>query len=179
LAHTYLIALGSNMRVPGIGGPRRVLAAACAAMAHSGLLVRAAAPVIASAPVGPSLRRYANGAALIETALAPEDLLDVLQQIERDFGRRRAQRRGARWRARALDCDIVLWSAGTWHSPRLTIPHPLFRSRDFVLTPAARIARWWRDPADGLTLAQLSSRLAKRQRKGRPTAFRSGARFSF
>ena len=159
MTHTYLIALGSNMRVAGVGAPRRVLSAALLALECEGVRVLEAAPVINSPAVGPSLRRYANSAALVETDLAPPDLLSVLQGIERRFGRTRAQRRGQRWRARALDLDIILWSGGTWSSPALTIPHREMRTRDFVLRPASAIARDWRDPVTGLTLAHLYARL--------------------
>ncbi len=80
--------------------------------------------------------------------------------IERVFGR---DRRGQRWRSRTLDLDIVLWSGGTWYGPRLAIPHPLFRQRDFVLRPAAQIAPDWRDPVSGLTLRQLAARAVRRR----------------
>lgn len=147
------------MRVAGIGGPRAVLEAALAALPGDGLVIEAAAPLIASAPLGPSRRRYANGAAVIACHLPPPALLARLQLTEARFGRRR---RGQRWRARPLDLDIVLWSGGVWSSPALTIPHPAFRTRDFVLAPAAAIAPRWRDPLTGLALAHLAARLGRR-----------------
>ena len=123
--------------------------------------VRAMAPVIETAPVGPSLRRYANGALLLESDLDPLELLDALQALEAQLGR---VRRGQRWRSRVIDLDIVLWSGGTLAlPPRLIVPHPLFRARSFVLQPAAAIARDWRDPVTGLTLAQLYARLTRRK----------------
>jgi len=155
-AHRYLIALGSNQRHARFGAPRRVLAAALERLAAEGQRVTAAAPVIETAPVGPSIRRYANAAALIETRLEPEALLALLKRLEREFGRRPG---GQRWRARVLDLDLVLWSGGPYASPALTIPHPLFRERLFVLGPAAAIAPDWRDPLTGLTLRQLHARL--------------------
>lgn len=130
-----------------------------AAMEQAGLAVLAASPIIASAPLGPSLRRYANAAALVRTDLAPPALLDALQHIEHAFGRKR---RGRRWRERVLDLDIVLWGGGTWRSRRLTIPHPEWRRRAFVLVPARAIAPAWRDPATGLAVAQLAARLTRR-----------------
>ncbi|WP_341859135.1 2-amino-4-hydroxy-6-hydroxymethyldihydropteridine diphosphokinase [Qipengyuania sp. GPGPB31] len=158
--HRYLVALGSNRRVQGLGAPRAVLAGAVAALARSGWEVEAVARVIDSAPVGPSLRRYANGAAIIAGDRAPLAALASLQAIERAFGR---DRRGQRWRSRTLDLDIVLWSGGTWYGPRLAIPHPLFRQRDFVLRPAAQIAPDWRDPVSGLRLRQLAARAVRRR----------------
>ncbi|MBN8484613.1 MAG: 2-amino-4-hydroxy-6-hydroxymethyldihydropteridine diphosphokinase [Sphingomonadales bacterium] len=154
----YLIALGSNMRHVRHGSPERVLAAALAALERKGVKVLAAAPVIRSAPLGPSRRRYANGAALIGTKLDPAELLDLLKAVERRFGRTRG---GQRWASRVLDLDIVLWSGGAWSSPGLTVPHAAFRQRTFVLAPALAIAPDWRDPLTALSLRQLHARLTR------------------
>ena len=156
-SHRYVIALGSNMRVPGIGAPRTVLLTALEWLADRGVEVEIASRIRASRPVGPSLRTYANGAAIVSAPLNPPAMLALLQSVESEFGR---DRRGARWRARRLDLDIVLWSGGAWYSPDLVIPHLLFRERDFVLRPAAEIAPDWRDPVTGLTLRQLAARAA-------------------
>ena len=156
-SHRYVIALGSNMRVPGIGAPRAVLPTALVRLADRGVEVEIASRIRASHPLGPSLRTYANGAAIVSARLDPPAMLALLQSVESEFGR---DRRGARWRARSLDLDIVLWSGGAWFSPDLVIPHLLFRERDFVLRPAAEIAPDWRDPVTGLTLRQLAVRAA-------------------
>ena len=158
MSQRYLIALGSNKRHPRHGPPECVLAAALAELARHGISVERAGPVIRSAPLGPSLRCYANSAALIRTALEPPALLDLLKEIERRFGRRRG---GQRWGSRVLDLDIVLWSGEAWGDPGLTIPHPAFRDRGFVLTPAVAIAPAWRDPITGFTLRQLNARLTR------------------
>ncbi len=155
--HRYLVALGSNRRLPGIGGPRAVLDAAVGALAAEGWEIETVSGWVSSEPQGPSLRRYANGAAVIGGVFDPPEALASLQDVERAFGR---DRRGQRWRSRTLDLDIVLWSGGAWHSPGLSIPHPLFRERCFVLGPAAKIAPGWRDPATGHTLRQLAFRLS-------------------
>ena len=154
----YLVALGSNRRHHRLGRPEAVLRAAFGALDGKGLKLKAASPIVASAPLGPSHRRYANAAALVKTRLAPEDMLDRLQAIERRFGRRGG---GRRWGARVLDLDIVLWSGGAWSSPGLTVPHTAFRTRRFVLGPAARIAPRWRDPLSGLSLRHLLARLTR------------------
>ena len=116
-------------------------------------------PIVATAPIGPSARRYANAAVLLETELDPRSLLAALQRTEREFGRRRWRR----WGDRVLDLDIVLWSQGTLAGPTLTVPHPAFRERAFVLVPAAAIAPAWRDPASGLTLQQSKARLTRQR----------------
>lgn len=157
--HHYLIALGSNRRHHRIGAPRKVLEAALLTLASEGVDVLAIARMIETSPIGPSLRRYANGAAVIATSLLPDALLALLKRIEARFGRRRGQR----WSARTLDLDVILWSGGSWYSasPRLIVPHPAYRTRDFVLRPAATIAPGWRDPLTGLSIAQLCHRAAR------------------
>ena len=157
----YLIALGSNKRHHRHGAPAGVLAAALDALAAHGIAVLAVAPVLQSAPLGPSRRRYANGAALIESDLDPEELLALLKSTERQFGRRSG---GQRWASRVLDLDIVLWSGGAWSSPDLTVPHKSFRQRDFVLRPARALAPLWRDPITGLSLNHLYARLTQPRR---------------
>ena len=135
-----------------------MLAAALERLAAEGLRVIAAAPVMETDPVGPSIRRYANSAAVIETGLDPEALLALLKRIEREFGRRPG---GRRWRARVIDLDVILWSGGAYASADLTIPHPLFRERAFVLAPALAVAPDWRDPITGATVRQLHARLTR------------------
>lgn len=158
---SYLVALGSNRRGRH-GGPRAELRAAVAALdAMEGARVTAVAPVIETAPIGPSIRRYANGAAIVETTESPDALLRRLKAIERGFGRRR----GRRWGARVLDLDIILWSGGTWGNRVLTVPHPAFRERDFVLVPACAIAAHWRDPVSGHSVRCLHARLRRRLRR--------------
>jgi 2-amino-4-hydroxy-6-hydroxymethyldihydropteridine diphosphokinase len=158
LSDTYLIALGSNRRHHRYGRPRDVLAAAFERLEALGVRIVAVAPVVASDPVGPSLRRYANSAALVESALEPPALLALAKGVEREFGRRTG---GQRWTSRVLDIDLVLWSGGSWAEPGLTLPHPLFRERAFVLAPAVRIAPRWRDPVSRLTLRQVHARLTR------------------
>ncbi len=146
------------MRHPRFGSPRQVIDAALVAIKEAGISIEVVSATIDSAPLGPSRRRYANAAAIVRSRLEPEVLLDVLQRVENDFGRRR---RGARWGARVLDLDIVLWSGGAWASERLVVPHPEFRRRTFVLAPAASIAPHWRDPLTGFTIAHLQARLTR------------------
>lgn len=149
LAH-YAIALGSN-RMGRHGRPRDEVRAASRAIGGA----VAMSPIIETAPVGPSIRRYANTVMIVESREKPPDLLTRLKAIERDFGRRRGQR----WAARVIDLDIILWSKGAWASAGLIVPHPAFRSRGFVLTPLRQIAPDWRDPVSGLTIRQIDYRL--------------------
>jgi len=155
-AHLYAVGIGSNRPLARALGPRAILQAAFAALDEAPLRLIARSPIIATRPLGPSLRRYANAAALVATPLEPLDMLDLLQAMERRFHRRRYRR----WGPRTLDLDLLLWSGGMVNSKRLTIPHPALRERSFVLEPLHSVAPDWRDPASGLTIAQLQARLA-------------------
>ncbi|MBU6253613.1 MAG: 2-amino-4-hydroxy-6-hydroxymethyldihydropteridine diphosphokinase [Alphaproteobacteria bacterium] len=157
---SFAIALGSNMRHPVHGSPVQVVRAAFAALEIAPVRLVQAAPIVASRPIGPSQRTYANSAALIETDLPPEALLAHLQQIERQFGRRGG---GQRWRARPLDLDILLWSQGAFVAPGLVIPHPELAKRSFVLGPLACVAADWRHPITHLCIAHLKARLDRKR----------------
>ncbi len=156
--YLYLIALGSNQRHPQFGGPAAILESAIEALESDTIDVFAVSPLVHSRPIGPSRRIYANGTALIASALEPRDLLDRLQAIEADFGR---TRRGQPWQARTLDLDIILWSGGIYCDSALNIPHHAFRERGFVVAPATTIAANWRDPVTGLTLRQIEARFTR------------------
>jgi 2-amino-4-hydroxy-6-hydroxymethyldihydropteridine diphosphokinase len=148
----YVIALGSNRRGRH-GAPAAEVRAALAALGG----VAKVSPILTTAPLGPSRRRFANAAAIIDSADPPPALLARLKAVERAFGRRR----GRRWDSRVIDLDLILWSGGAWSSIRLTVPHPLFRQRDFVLRPVLAVAPDWRDPITGRTMRQLAARLCR------------------
>lgn len=148
----YAIALGANR-----ARPRAVIDRALEALASEGARVIARSHTIETDPLGPGSRRYANAAAIVETALDPPSLLAACKHIERGFGRRP----GRRWGDRPLDLDIVLWSGGAWAAEGLTVPHPAFRARAFVLEPLAEVAPGWRDPLTGLAIRHLLHRLRR------------------
>lgn len=90
-----------------------------------------------SAPMGPQAQPdYVNAVACLDTALAAEDLLDRLQQIEKRQGRTTGQR----WGPRTLDLDILLYGEQIISSARLSVPHPGLHERSFVLYPLQEIA---------------------------------------
>lgn len=156
---TYVVAIGSNRPLARKLGPRALVNAAMVALDSSPLTVIARSPILRSAPLGPSRRRYANSVVIIETVLTPPALLAHLQNLENRYGRKRQRR----WAARTLDLDIILWSGGIWSGSDLSIPHAAFRDRSFVLNLLATIAPEWRDPVRGLTVKQLAAHLSRRK----------------
>ena len=76
--------------------------------------------------------------------LTPTRLLDLCQAIERRMGRSGGPEWDAEGRRiyhdRPIDIDILFWGCRHIHTERLTIPHPLMKQRDFVMTPLREIA---------------------------------------
>lgn len=145
---TAYIALGANL-----GDPVATVNAAFTALEalpQSTLTARSA--LYRTAPVGiEDQPEFINAAARIETALAPEALLDALLAIEQDFGRIRALRNGPR----TLDLDVLLYDDQVLDTPRLILPHPRLHLRAFVLYPLADVAPDLRIPGRGSLAAWL------------------------
>ena len=158
--HLYAIALGSNRRHVRHGRPAGVIEAAIARL-DADFTLFDASPIILNRAVGGAGRDFANAVALVESGLDPPEMLRSVKAIEHGFGRRP----GRRWGPRVLDLDLILWSGGTFHSRRLTIPHPELDKRAFVLQPLAAIAPNWRIRG-ALTARHLTHRLAHRAPRG-------------
>ena len=154
---SYAIALGSNRRHGRYGAPAQVLAAAIEAVGELGV-VESVSRMRSTPALGPAGRSFANAALILGTDLEPDELLGALKAIERRFGRRG----GKRWGPRVLDLDIILWSQGAWSGADLTVPHPEYRKRRFVIEPLAEIAPDWIDPIGGASVRQLQHRLGRR-----------------
>jgi 2-amino-4-hydroxy-6-hydroxymethyldihydropteridine diphosphokinase len=105
-----------------------------------------------TAPVGPPQPRYLNAVLELEAELPTPKLLEVLQRVERDRGRRRD---GVRWTARTLDLDLLLAGDQAIRGPGLVVPHPELPSRRFVLAPLAELCPDRVVPGTERTVAQL------------------------
>ena len=85
------------------------------------------------------------------TTLRPEELLHACLEVEKENFRERNTSKGPR----TVDIDILFYGNELVQKPGLTIPHPNFSSRRFVLAPLAEIAPDFVDPGSGKTIRQL------------------------
>ena len=90
---------------------------------------------------------FINAVALVQTQLSPLDLLHALQALEMKSGRERPFRNAPR----TLDLDLIFYGDLALTNPELTLPHPRWHERAFVLLPLAEI---W---PERVTNAQLSA----------------------
>jgi 2-amino-4-hydroxy-6-hydroxymethyldihydropteridine diphosphokinase len=110
------------------------------------------APVYRSKAVGYTDQPdFLNTAIRGRTDLAPPELLAFVKDVEGRVGRTQTFRHGPR----EIDIDLIFYGDRRLETPALTIPHPAFRDRDFVLRPLADLDPGLIDPASGRTVSQL------------------------
>ena len=101
---------------------------------------------------------FVNAVGELQTTLPPLALLEVLQRVENQFGRRRDPS-AAGYQDRTLDLDLLLYDTLTLNLPRLQIPHPQMHNRLFVLTPLAELIPDMKHPLLGLSMVDLKNHL--------------------
>jgi 2-amino-4-hydroxy-6-hydroxymethyldihydropteridine diphosphokinase len=122
-----VLSLGSNM-----GDRLARLQGALESLAVNGIRVVEISSVYQTAPVGgPEQDDFLNAVVIVETDLAPHDLLAACQAVEAEHDRVR----DVRWGPRTLDVDIVDIEGIVLDDPVLTLPHPRAFERAFVCIP--------------------------------------------
>jgi 2-amino-4-hydroxy-6-hydroxymethyldihydropteridine diphosphokinase len=81
----------------------------------------------------------------------PEEVMARLLQVEHSLGRTRDMAKGPR----IIDLDLLLYGNETIESQFLTLPHPRFHRRRFVLAPLAELAPHLIHPTLNKTIAEL------------------------
>ncbi|MDA5194260.1 2-amino-4-hydroxy-6-hydroxymethyldihydropteridine diphosphokinase [Govanella unica] len=172
------VALGANLPSETFGPPAATLDAAVRALEARGLRLTARSRWFESEPVPRSDQPwFVNGVVAFETALPPAAILQILHEVEAEFGRIRR----ITWEARILDLDLiacddlVLPNAAVWQAasrsmsaPELVLPHPRAHLRSFVLLPLLDIAPDWRHPVLGLDVRALLAGLPPEKGVVRP-----------
>jgi 2-amino-4-hydroxy-6-hydroxymethyldihydropteridine diphosphokinase len=102
---------------------------------------------------------FLNAVIKIQTALTPEQLLVVCQNIEQQLGRKRE----IRWGPRTLDLDILLYNHENIETETLLIPHPRMQERAFVLVPLLELEPAIMLPTKDIPLADILGNLQDKE----------------
>ena len=94
---------------------------------------------------------FYNSVIVLKTDMAPKQLLIELKKIEKQVGRIE----NFRWGPREIDLDIILYNQRQLNYKGLTIPHPDFHNRIFVLQPLAEIEPELRVPGMNKSISNL------------------------
>ncbi len=166
-AGRVVISLGSNV------GEREwyVLSAAARIAASEGIVSARLSSLYETGPVGEGYSRpFVNAVLIVWTTLDPRSILKMGQRLEREAGRVREGDSGDR----TLDIDLILCGESRIDETDLTIPHPRFMERLFVLVPLAEIEPGFPLPGGGSAAEAAKSENAA----GRVTRISSRGRIS-
>ena len=103
-----------------------------------------------SAPYEAQGPDFINAVALVHTQLSPLALLHALQALEQQSGRERPYKNAPR----TLDLDIIFYGDQALSTPELTLPHPRWHERAFVLLPLAEV---WPERVSSAQLTAVKS----------------------
>jgi 2-amino-4-hydroxy-6-hydroxymethyldihydropteridine diphosphokinase len=141
------LSLGSNL-----GDRAANLERAIAALPGAGVRVLRRSSLYETEPVDYLAQPwFLNCVVEGETSLAPRQLLDGLQEIERLLGSKKLVPRGPR----IIDLDILFYGTSIVRAQEMEIPHARMASRRFVLVPLAELTPEMRHPILGATIAEL------------------------
>lgn len=155
--HVAAIALGSN-----VGDRAANIEAAVQALSESdGCVLVDTSFLYETAPMYMlDQPNFLNAACRIATKLSPHDLLTLTQSIEIKLGRDKTgvPEKGPR----SVDLDILLYdNLEIDDAPRLVVPHPGIKEREFVLEPLKDILPDFEHPTYSRTMSQLLIMLQK------------------
>lgn len=155
-----LVGLGGNVDSIRFGSPVKTLEAAIEELSLRSVGILSEITWWKSPPDPPSDQPwFVNGVIKVKTRLEPEELLEVLFEIEQLFGRVRVNKN----ESRPIDLDLLDFDGQIRvnFKEKLTLPHPRMHLRSFVLQPLARIAPEWKHPILGLSAKELYAELPR------------------
>ncbi len=145
------LGLGSN-----VGDSEALLQSAIDRLNGRDLKLLRVSSLYETEPIGLREQRwFLNLVAEFQTELFPKQLLQRIEKVERELGRKRTVRNGPR----TIDIDILLYGNAVVKTEALEIPHPRYRERRFTLAPLAELNPELRDPVTRRSMAEMLAAL--------------------
>ncbi|WP_026950953.1 2-amino-4-hydroxy-6-hydroxymethyldihydropteridine diphosphokinase [Algoriphagus mannitolivorans] len=146
MQNEVVLCLGGNQ-----GDREKLLFRAIEALNDHFQLIRVSKIYESEAWGGVAQGNFLNQVALISTQFSAQDVLEIIQQIEHDLGRKREDH----WGNRTMDIDILYFGNEIISTQNLKIPHPFIAERRFVLAPLADILPDFKNPITGKTSLEM------------------------
>ena len=134
MSYTVYLGLGSNL------GNRKAILNDTIALINErvGEVVRQSS-FLETEPWGfESPNQFLNACLCVNTELAPRQLLEATQVIEKEMGRAH-KTMNRKYQDRIIDIDILMIDDLKIDEPDLKVPHPLMKERDLVMIPLKEI----------------------------------------
>lgn len=159
-----LIGLGANLESE-YGQPIQTLTAASLIFAAGmDVIEKSRVWLTEPYPKGSDQPWYHNAVIQVETDLSPEAVLDLLLNIEQEFGRVRTHKNAPR----VIDLDLIAYNEQVFESEDLIIPHPRMHERSFVLKPLSDINQNWIHPLYKKDVRQMIEELGESASEAEP-----------
>jgi 2-amino-4-hydroxy-6-hydroxymethyldihydropteridine diphosphokinase len=154
MTHKALIGIGSNIGLAAANCEKAIVLI----NKSESINVSAQSSLYESEPIGKENQAwFVNAVIEVHTSLAPEELLQLLLNIEQQLGRTRKEK----WGPRIIDLDILDYEGIIMDSKILTLPHPEMAKRRFVLEPLSEIAGETVHPLEKKKIFDLLKELPK------------------
>ena len=111
-------------------------------------------PLVLPGDEAAEVPNYLNAVIVVESELEPQQILELLLDIEKSLGRDRSQEQ-RRWQSRIIDLDMLAYGERLESTPSLVLPHPEMQNRRFVLEPLCEVLPEWKHPLLGKTAREL------------------------
>jgi 2-amino-4-hydroxy-6-hydroxymethyldihydropteridine diphosphokinase len=148
-----IISLGSNL-----GDLEGNLNSAVQMLLKSGYEIVACSCVYETEAIGfASENKFYNAIVAVNTIKEAEEVLHDLLQIEKLLGRTRVTKG---YIDRIIDLDLIDYSKVCKSDEVLTLPHPRYRERLFVLVPLRDVQPDWVDLSTGVGIDEMINALS-------------------
>lgn len=148
MIHCVYVLLGGNM-----GDTRSIFAEAHARLGKYFGRIWQFSPLYQTEPWGMQAETFfINQALCLSSKLLPQNMIQVILQIENDLGRKRTK---GTPESRLIDIDLLFIDDMKICEPGLEVPHPRLHQRRFALQPLCDIAPDLHHPVFNTTIKEL------------------------